>query len=565
MKTKRLWMVVSIFSLAVFSCDCGGGGGGPGSNPGGSNPQGGNNPPGGNNPACSALGGSRIGETKQFWALDDKDRFHSVNAVLRAEGNRSTFWVQKELNVAASVLASFVSEYENKIRPAVLGAFSVQGPIKDPESNEVVAQNSLEWADYLGDCDGKTAILIVDMGDGADSGVITMGYFFPPDLYAKGDPRNLDSQYSNEADMFYINVHALPYPTIFKTLAHEAQHLINFVNSALLRRFHDEDLGMSDWHQMDIWINEGLSSAAEYVYSGQHNEARFDRFNDGLGAIISGNNFFVWGERPDAILDEYATVYLFFQWLRLQAGGDNKIYQDISKSPQFDHQSVVNAIQGKGNYLGESNLQWGTLLRDWLIANLMTKEGGTASPSNRHSYMADPLLSKIQVRLLPSGYDVMELYPGEGVYTFTNAAGRTYGNIANHGPNIRYAAMDYLNGGPINPNGTSFKNGFLLTYNINTVNDVEGDFTYVYEWLNALEKLRERGHISSDVYAIVPSPPNNAGKNMKSFVSTPRKAQPSEPQAISLWDMIRLREFRGEIEAPAFNQKKNRSRKHTEH
>jgi hypothetical protein len=61
--------------------------------------------------------------------------------------------------------------------------------------------------------------------------------------------------------------------------------------------------------------------------------------------IHLGNTFFVWDNYTDPydpyffsyfVLDDYSTDYLFFQWLRIQAGGSTAIYKDIFNSNDYD-------------------------------------------------------------------------------------------------------------------------------------------------------------------------------------------------------------------------------------
>jgi len=531
-KIKQLSLVLGIFSLLLFACT--------------------------DDEEAEPMGKpGDIGEIRKFWALDDDNRPYQVDAVLRAEGEYSKIWVQQSLSIGEATLSGLVSEYDRKIRPAVLEVFSVQGPIQDPESKQVVADNSLGWADYLGDGDKKLAILLLDMPTGSQGGGATIGYFWPLNFYSKNDPRDSVFRYSNESDMIYMNFHARPGSALFNnTLAHETQHLINFANSALLRRYYDPEFSMWDWQQMDVWVNEGLSAAAEYVYSKRYDEDRLDWFNDltakNGSQIFLGNNFFVWGENPEAILDEYATVYLFFQWLRLQAGGDNKIYQEIITSQQFDHEAVVNAIRGKGNYSEDSNLKWETLLRDWLLANLLSSRNFPGR-SPKHSYMGDSTLSNLYVWPTPfrdgRGQEITQLplFPGEGVYSRTQTAGTLYSNNEglSIGRNIRYTAVDYSNTGALNHLGTSYAKGVLLSYNVNTVNDVDGNFSYFAEWQSALQSLLETARVSPDDSEYPAPRRNQATRN------TALGAHVSRPQAISIWDMIRLREHKRTSENPA--------------
>jgi hypothetical protein len=71
-------------------------------------------------------------------------------------------------------------------------------------------------------------------------------------------------------------------------------------------------------------MNEGLSEAAGYLYgmttaNGDPSDRMAtynDYYNDAIGL---GDNFYVWDNRD--LLTDYATAYMFFQWLRLQSGG----------------------------------------------------------------------------------------------------------------------------------------------------------------------------------------------------------------------------------------------------
>ena len=532
MKTKRLLFVLGMFSLLLGACEEEAG---------------------------------KLGESKEFWAVDlSTNRPYSIEAEVKAEGEHCIIWVAKNLSekgihVADSTLSRVVSEYDKNIRPELLKVFSVRGSVEDPDTRKVVAQNSLEWADYLGDGDKKLSILILDIPGGSE----VAGYFMPLNFYAKGDPRNPDSQFSNETDMVYMNASQLEdLSAFYSTLAHETQHLMNFANSVLLRRYHDQELNAWNWQPLDLWIDEGLASAAEYVYTKEYIEFYLHWFNNihgkpsEMGSKISeGNNFFVWGERRDAIMDEYATVYFFFQWLRLQAGGDTNIYHDIATSKLSDHNAVVEALQGKGNYRSESNLSWGTLLRDWLVANRMTRADltqhprGTVSSNLKYSYMKDPLLSRINPPSHPSKEPSVYLYPGEGVYSYNRAV---WSKGAGDGPNIRYAGL-HMQTGQVTEN-TSPSMGVLISYNINTQNEPVGDFVYMSERLAALETLKERARIATDAPHASSSISSLRMNNMVPHLRADQLF--SKPPPISIWDTLRLYALEDAMEMPVFKRKK---------
>jgi hypothetical protein len=231
------------------------------------------------------------------------------------------------------------------------------------------------------------------------------------------------------------------------TLAHEMQHLMNFVSSYQYRVKNNE------LYTMDTWIDEGLSSAAEWLYLGGHNESKTGWFNfngDGdkiNGKIDVGNNFYVWNNRTDSdpypVLDDYATVYLFFQWLRLQS--NNSVYKEIIKSEDYDNQAVINAFKNTPG--GEAYSNWEAMLRDWLAANIVN------STSGREGYKGDSTLKKISAPYAPIGQTSIGLYPGEGVYSYYSTPPSTTPS-----GNIRYENLGAKN--------------TLLTYNVNPVNHI---------------------------------------------------------------------------------------------
>ena len=151
-------------------------------------------------------------------------------------------------------------------------------------------------------------------------------------------------------------------------------------------------------------------------------------------------------------MDDYATVNLFFQWLRLQSGGGTEIYRAISRSDHSDYNAVVSSMRSYND--------WGTLLKTWLAANYIN------APSGRYGYMNDPVLMNVKARMVPSGITRVNLYPGEGVYSVTKNSGSTQ----NPAGNIRYAGLN-KSSGAVN-DAAVFASGALLTYNINT--NIEG-------------------------------------------------------------------------------------------
>jgi hypothetical protein len=209
---------------------------------------------------------------------------------------------------------------------------------------------------------------------------------------------------------------------------------------------------------MDTWIDEGLSSQAEHIYRGTYSTDKVKWFvDDECGTIAKGNNFFIWDnhttETPLAILDDYASVYLFFRWLYLQANEPLKsnIFYEIETSRNFSDYHAVTDIAQK------INPDWGNweyLLRAWLAANYYPKNAdyGYKGDSNFHEIKVNPISG-------PSA----TLFPGEGVYSVINSSSAPNftgpGNICYAGLTDNSSAID---------TSIPYQGDILLTFNANT-------------------------------------------------------------------------------------------------
>lgn len=303
------------------------------------------------------------------------------------------------------------------------------------------------------DKNGKVTLLLLDIQDGYDGNPgspYTAGFFYPGDMEAGNS--------SNRKDMLYIDTWPASLTDekqkkqSYSTVAHEFQHLINYSNR----------IGQGKG-PMDVWIDEGLSSAAEFIYGGSL-EDRIDYFsNDPRGTISRGNNFFIWNNDGwDDPLAEYATVYLFFQWLRIHASNDTEIYSAIINSAYGDYRAVETAAAAIAG-----GITWEAILRNWYAANFLCNSGGLWG-------YKDEIENKISARPISGAYGAynnrLALAPGEGVFSslkkaFTPPIGSDYGR------NIQYSLIDYYaksvyTDAPFNPGAGGSR--FLLTINANT-------------------------------------------------------------------------------------------------
>jgi hypothetical protein len=362
----------------------------------------------------------------------DGSNFYKINALKLAEGARCLVYANEKDAISAGTAAAVAKEYDSRIYPKITGAFG-----------DYMA------AGYDVDGNGKTILLLLDIEDGyKGSGGYVAGYFDPTHLYQYKN--------SNRADMLFIDVNPQSPGTtgFYTTIAHELQHLINYT--------------LHGGNPQELWLDEGLSSAAEYLYSG-HQQERIWYFNaDYNRTIARGNNFFVWKghweEQDKETLANYATVYLFFQWLRIHGGG-NSIYHSISNSPYRDYRAVTQTAKSRIDGIEEMDdpAIWSRLLSSWMTANMVNADQGL------YGYKGE---LTTQVRYYDAGkpgkvVDV-QLDPGEGIYSNGDEAALTK---SNSGSNIKYQKI---------PPGETKTKTALLTYNANTNPNGGGETGYAY-------------------------------------------------------------------------------------
>jgi hypothetical protein len=367
----------------------------------------------------------------------DNDRWYTLNALKLAEGTRSIVYVSStELELVSPGLARYIAaEYDDRIYKTISGVFG----------------NYL-GGDFDVDNNGKTILLLLDIQDGySGSGGYVAGYFdavhmYDTAVYAK----------SNRADMLFIDIRPQsPWSMgFYVTLALELQHLINYA--------------AHDGRPQETWLNEGLSCAAEYLYGGQQWSRITYYSDDPLGTIAQGNNFFIWNGYWEEVrgdtLANYATAYLFFQWLRIQGSGSG-IYGAIARSEFGDYRAVTGAARGRINGSAAANTDskfWDWLLSSWMIANYRNDP----SPS-LYGYHEEGGLNWTS-HTISSSSSTATLYPGEGVVS-TKQGTVTF----SPGGHINYAGISTkLNLSPENVRTNPAEAGAVLSYNGNT--DIEG-------------------------------------------------------------------------------------------
>lgn len=386
--------------------------------------------PTGVDPVAPSEGGSAsLSQSRTFRAQRATDgSWYDVPATLRASGSRSAVYVEDAQTVSIATAQAIASEFDDVIHPLVRSYFGTESDV---------------------DGNGKTIILLLDIVDGyTGSGGYVAGYFDPTHVFDSSVYAN-----SNEADMIFMDVDPLVVgsQSFHSTVAHEFQHLVNFANTYL-----------DDFTQQDIWINEGLSSGAEYLYLGGHDAGRVSYYNDDLESTIEyGNTFYVWNgywEDPafghEDVLANYATVYLFFQWLRIHASNGAGIYGEILASPFRDRRAVTSVASSR---IDGSLADWSALLGTWLRANILNEATGLYGYGGEISHLEDHTLS--------ASLTTWPLSSGEGL----NAASSGTFNPGGGGTDVVYNGID-TSTGVVDENGADGYTGDLfLAYNANTI------------------------------------------------------------------------------------------------
>jgi hypothetical protein len=172
---------------------------------------------------------------------------------------------------------------------------------------------------------------------------------------------------------------------------------------------------------MPSWINEGLSMAAEHLYSGVLTR-RISYYNSSTN-IQNGHSLVYWGDNNDT-LSNYALSYLFLQYIRTQVGTES-VYKDMLLDKNNGSAAIANAFAKHGivKTLGE-------IMTDFRLALHLKNLSGP------YGFMGDSDFDGITERLYTGS--AKELRGGSAIF---KSISDSYAEPGDQGSTIQYVGI----------------------------------------------------------------------------------------------------------------------------
>ncbi|MBS4178096.1 Ig-like domain-containing protein [Lederbergia citrea] len=282
---------------------------------------------------------NKIGDSKSFWTHNfatNKDS--QITAKLVHVGSIANVWVHNN-QITTADAKKLGDEFDKKIHPLITQYFAKESDV---------------------DGDGKINILCFDIQDGfSGSGGYVGGYFYGGDLF--------DMPNSNKSEIFYMDTYpsmgmgsSKDVTAVYDTLAHEFQHMVNF----------NQNVFVENGDPMDSWLNEGLSMAAEQIYTGKVLTDRINYYNI-ASSIANGHSLLYWDNAGDT-LSNYSLSYLFTQYVRVQTNQGDKAFKEILIDKNNDYKSIENVVKKYHN----SSMKFGKFMTNFRGALLLKEKQG---------------------------------------------------------------------------------------------------------------------------------------------------------------------------------------------
>jgi immune inhibitor A len=260
----------------------------------------------------------QLGEKQVFWVSESSVLQHYERvAQLRYVGEHAYWWIEDVFDVSDAAIQSTAQVFEEKIYPTNRAFFGS------------------EWSPGV---DGDPRIHIF-IGDVPGVG----GYFHSVNEYSRQI-----NPYSNEKEMFYININAA-YPGtdyLASILAHEHQHMIHWYNDT----------------NEETWVNEGLSELAMDLNGYDTGGVVFSFYQS------PDTQLNTWGDTPNDSIAHYGSSSLFMRFFVDQFGED--VMREVVAHPDngilgFD--AVLRQLDPPQTFDG--------VFADWVAANYLDSLG----------------------------------------------------------------------------------------------------------------------------------------------------------------------------------------------
>ncbi len=377
----------------------------------------------------------QVGDTDTFWITDNGStppRQLQASATLKYLTDHSYWWVEDGYNVSQADLERSANQFENQTYPTNRAFFGS------------------EWSPGV-DGDPHVHILMGDVPGVA-------GYYSASNEFSQ-----LVEPYSNEREMFYINLDSLPPGNTYfdSVLAHEFQHMIHW------RQDRNES----------TWVNEGMSELAPFING--YGPSSFS----GIYALTPDTQLTGWADTPGDAAANYGGSFLMMAYFLQRFGED--MTQAVVANP-------ANGMAGFTAVLSEHGYteQFNDIFADFLVANYVNDPSLAEGRWGYRDFSPQPAAITQYYEVYPAqeqatvnqyGADYIELR-GAGDVTL-NFRGDTEVNVVDNQPHSgRY--QWYSNRG--DDSNSHLTRAFDLTgvtsatLNYSTWYDIEPDWDYAY-------------------------------------------------------------------------------------
>lgn len=279
----------------------------------------------------------------------DEINYRSIKATKKKEGTYCVVYLdekddKKGANVTNEVINEIVKKFDSIFEKEIEIFGTAVIAARDENGNRY--SNLL----YTTSSD-KITILLYDINNDKQTPYGTYGYFSGNDLYTS---ENITYQgggesatYTNKRPMFYIDTYFLmngeTRNASYSTLAHEFQHLLNYINKWINHQA-----------SSDIWFNEMLSMLAEEIFQ----DALDITDDDSPKYRLANFNFsphygfsdYTWDEAKKTNASgsyEYANSYAFGTYLAHNYGGI-RLVKEISKNKYVNEEAITKALKTLG-------------------------------------------------------------------------------------------------------------------------------------------------------------------------------------------------------------------------